>query len=149
MNVEWKKGDDDKMIMTEIKGSEFSAGFDLHANEDATIEPNDKAMISTGIHCTLSSPDYYLRVAPRSGLAAKHAINVLAGVVDYDYTGEIKVILINHGKETFTVNKYDRVGYVTVSTGIGVGIVINRKNFLKIEMIKVMISIPFLGNLPS
>ena len=81
----------------------------MYANEETTIEPNNKAMISTGIHCTLSSPDYYLRVAPRSGLAAKHAINVLAGVVDYDYTGEIKVILINHGKETFNVNKYDRV----------------------------------------
>ena len=100
---------DDENVKIPIKGSEFSAGFDLHANQDATIEPNNQAMISTGIHCTLSSSDYYLRVAPRSGLAAKHGINVLAGVVDYDYTGEIKVILINHGSETFTVNKFDRV----------------------------------------
>ena len=100
---------DDDNVKIPIKGSEYSAGFDLHANQDATIEPNNQAMISTGIHCTLSSSEYYLRVAPRSGLAAKHGINVLAGVVDYDYTGEIKVILINHGQESFTVNKYDRI----------------------------------------
>ena len=54
---------DDENVKIPIKGSEFSAGFDMYANEDATIEPNDKAMISTGIHCTLSSPEYYLRVA--------------------------------------------------------------------------------------
>ena len=50
---------DDENVKIPIKGSEFSAGFDLHANQDATIEPNNQAMISTGIHCTLSSSDYY------------------------------------------------------------------------------------------
>jgi dUTP pyrophosphatase len=51
----------------------------------------------------------YGRVAPRSGLAVKHGIQVGAGVVDPDYTGEVKVVLFNHGDKDFEVKKGDRV----------------------------------------
>lgn len=65
-------------------------------------------MVSTGISVAFSN-DVYLRIAPRSGLAAKHGIDVLAGVVDSDYRGEIKVILVNHGKERFIISPGDRI----------------------------------------
>lgn len=51
----------------------------------------------------------YGRVAPRSGLAVKHGINVGAGVVDPDYTGEVKVLLFNHGVDAFEVKRGDRI----------------------------------------
>ena len=51
----------------------------------------------------------YARIAPRSGLAAKHSVDIGAGVVDADYRGELKVLLINHGSAPFTVKEGDRI----------------------------------------
>jgi dUTP pyrophosphatase len=67
-----------------------------------------RAIVGTGITVVLP-PGVYGRVAPRSGLAAKHCINVGAGVIDPDYTGEIKVILFNHGLKDFEIKKGDRI----------------------------------------
>ena len=89
-------------------GSEYAAGMDLYADEIVHIYPQGKAMISTGIAVAIE-PNTYLRIAPRSGLANKYAIDVLAGVVDEDYRGELKVILFNHGSDIFTVNRGDRI----------------------------------------
>lgn len=74
-------------------GSKYSAGFDIHSIEDFTLEVGEQKMIRTGVKlagCPLNS---YLRVAPRSKLANKFGVAVLAGVVDADYRGEICVIL--------------------------------------------------------
>ena len=81
------------------RGSDGSVGYDLYSSEDATVPCQaGRALVSTGI--ALSIPDgLYGRVAPRSGLAVKHCINVGAGVIDPDYTGEVKVVLFNHGTE--------------------------------------------------
>lgn len=89
-------------------GSDFAAGMDLYADESLTIYPGTKAMVSTGIAVAIE-PNTYLRIAPRSGLAHKNAIDVLAGVVDEDYRGELKVILINLGNEPFVVTAGDRI----------------------------------------
>ena len=89
-------------------GSDYAAGMDLYADEVVDIYPGGKAMVSTGIAVAIE-PSTYLRIAPRSGLAHKHSIDVLAGVVDEDYRGELKVILINHGSEVFTVKRGDRI----------------------------------------
>lgn len=89
-------------------GSGYAAGMDLYADEIVHIYPQGKAMVSTGIAVAIE-PNTYLRIAPRSGLAHKHSIDVLAGVVDEDYRGELKVILFNHGSEIFTVNRGDRI----------------------------------------
>ena len=89
-------------------GSEYAAGMDLYADEIVHIYPQGKAMVSTGIAVAIE-PNTYLRIAPRSGLANKYAIDVLAGVFDEDYRGELKVILFNHGSDIFTVNRGDRV----------------------------------------
>ena len=86
----------------------YDAGYDISSNEDVIIPPTEKYCVSTGIAVSFPN-DCYCRVAPRSGLAFKYAIDVLAGVIDYDYIDEIKVILINHGKNDFIIKKGDRI----------------------------------------
>ena len=91
------------------RGSDGAVGYDLYSSEDAIVPCQaGRALVSTGI--ALSIPDgLYGRVAPRSGLAVKHCINVGAGVIDPDYTGEVKVVLFNHGMENFEIKKGDRI----------------------------------------
>lgn len=84
------------------------AGYDLYADTQVDIHPHELAMIPTGIAISIP-PDCYGRVAPRSGLAWKHQLDVFAGVVDSSYRGEIKVLLKNYSAHTVTLNKGDRV----------------------------------------
>ena len=88
--------------------TEGNAGFDLYVTEEGSIGPGERAIVPVGI-CTSFSPEYYMRIAPRSGLAAKAGINVLAGVVDSSYRGEWKVILHNTSKLHFDWEIGDRV----------------------------------------
>jgi len=106
VKIFFKKLHDDAVIPT--RGSMEAAGLDLTSVEHTIIEPGKRAMIGTGLSCMLPISTY-LRIAPRSGLAAKYGIDVLAGVVDADYRGEIKVILQNLGDEAFIVNPGDRI----------------------------------------
>lgn len=70
------------------------AGYDLYATQNLKIKPMMRALVSTGL--AIEIPEgYYGRIAPRSGLAVKNGIDVLAGVVDSSYRGEVKVVLIN------------------------------------------------------
>ena len=84
------------------------AGADLSSVVEVVIPPHQKECIDTGIAIHFP-PDCYARVAPRSGLAFKHNIDVLAGVIDYGYNDTIKVILINHSDTEFKVNIGDRI----------------------------------------
>ncbi|XP_065544510.1 deoxyuridine 5'-triphosphate nucleotidohydrolase, mitochondrial isoform X1 [Lathamus discolor] len=90
------------------KGSARAAGYDLYSAYDCEIPPMGKAVVKTDIQVALPS-GCYGRVAPRSGLAAKHFIDVGAGVIDEDYRGNVGVVLFNFGKETFEVKKGDRI----------------------------------------
>ncbi|XP_013982863.2 deoxyuridine 5'-triphosphate nucleotidohydrolase, mitochondrial isoform X3 [Salmo salar] len=90
------------------RGSAKAAGYDLFSAYDYSIGPMDKAIVKTDIQIAVPS-GCYGRVAPRSGLAAKHFIDVGAGVVDEDYRGNVGVVLFNFSKETFEVKKGDRV----------------------------------------
>jgi dUTP pyrophosphatase len=74
------------------RGSSGAVGYDLYSCEDVTIPRGERALVGTGVAIVLPVGTYG-RVAPRSGLAVKHGINVGAGVIDPDYTGEIKVLL--------------------------------------------------------
>ncbi|XP_012865738.1 PREDICTED: deoxyuridine 5'-triphosphate nucleotidohydrolase, mitochondrial isoform X1 [Dipodomys ordii] len=93
---------------TPTRGSARAAGYDLYSAYDYTIPPMEKALVKTDIQIALPS-GCYGRVAPRSGLAAKHFIDVGAGVIDEDYRGNVGVILFNFGKEKFEVKKGDRI----------------------------------------
>ena len=95
-----------------------SAGMDLLAavQDDIVIQPGATALIPTGL--TIALPDgYEAQVRPRSGLALKHGLTVLnsPGTVDADYRGEIGVILINHGKEPFTVTRGLRIAQMVIA----------------------------------
>jgi dUTP pyrophosphatase len=80
------------------RGSLYAAGLDLLSIEDVHLSPNKRCLVRTGL--AVAIPDgYYGRVAPRSGLATKRGIDVLAGVIDADYRGEIRCLLHNTSDE--------------------------------------------------
>ena len=85
-----------------------SAGYDLHSAEKVILFAHKHHAVET--HLSVAVPEgYYGRIAPRSGLAYKYAIDVLAGVVDSTFRGQIKVILINHGEKDFKIEVGDRI----------------------------------------
>lgn len=91
------------------KSTAGSAGYDLASCETAVIPAGGWRAVNTGIAMRFPD-DCYARIAPRSGLAFKHGIDVLAGVVDVDYYPRpIQVILINHGSNDFEVGPGDRI----------------------------------------
>lgn len=97
-----------------------AAGLDLcaaiKAGESLVIAPGDYAMVPTGLSIALPE-GYEAQIRPRSGLAAKHGITVLnsPGTVDADYRGEVKILLINHGKEPFELRRGERVAQMVVA----------------------------------
>ena len=90
------------------RASPGSVGYDLYSIEDMHILPYQRGIVCTGIAVTIPM-GVYGRIAPRSGLAVKHGVQTGAGVIDPDYTGELKVILFNHGSEKFEIKKGDRI----------------------------------------
>ena len=100
--------------------SAHAAGFDLVAAvpEDAPVSlaPSERALIPTGLAFTLPV-GHEAQIRPRSGLALKHGVTVLnsPGTIDADYRGEIKVILINLGSETFLIQRGDRIAQAVIA----------------------------------
>lgn len=90
-----------------------SSGMDLRASDAALIPVGERGCVGTGLHFEMP-PGCEAQVRPRSGLALKHGVTVLnsPGTIDSDYRGEIKVILINHGKEDFRIEPGDRIAQV-------------------------------------
>ena len=99
------------------------AGMDLHAICDKEIPPSEVALISTGLSIQLPE-NTEAQVRPKSGLALKNAITVLntPGTVDEGYRGEIGVILINHGKETYHVSKGQKIAQLVIKPTLHVEI---------------------------
>ena len=91
-----------------FRGSDLAAGVDLYASEEVCIPPLTRKTLGTGIAIAIPE-NTYACIAPRSGLAAKHSLDVGARVVDADYRGELKVLLINLGSTPFTVKEGDRI----------------------------------------
>lgn len=95
-----------------------AAGADICAllENSITIKPFERAMIPTGLFFEIPV-GYEIQVRPRSGLAAKNGVTVLntPGTIDSDYRGEVKVILINLGKEDFVINNGDRIAQMIVA----------------------------------
>ncbi len=96
--------------------TEHAAGMDLRVNQNVEIAPGEILMAPTGI--AIEIPEGYEgQVRPRSGLAAKHGITALnsPGTIDADYRGEVKVILINHGKEPVRFERGARIAQLVIS----------------------------------
>ena len=90
-----------------------AAGLDLYAVESTVIEPKERATIPLGI--AIAIPEgYYGRIAGRSGLASKLGIDVLGGVVDCDYRGEVKAVLYNTDKYPFQIVAGNRVAQMVI-----------------------------------
>ena len=92
MILKYRKLNED--AFTPTYGSKEAAGADLYALEDTYVASGGRQLIETGISISLPV-GYYGRIAPRSGLAFNFGIDVLAGVIDSDYRGEIKVLLLS------------------------------------------------------
>jgi dUTP pyrophosphatase len=99
--------------------SEGASGVDLLAcvDDEVGIPPGESLLIPTGL-CAQIPRGYEAQVRPRSGLALRHGITILntPGTIDSDYRGEIGVILINHGRDTFTIRRGDRIAQLVIST---------------------------------
>ena len=109
-----------------------SSGFDLRANltETMTIQPGEYKLIKTGLYFSIPE-NFEIQIRSRSGLAYKNGICVLnsPGTIDADYTGEIGVLLINHGKEDFIINNGDRIAQAVIASVIG-------KNFVNLNKVE-------------
>ena len=90
------------------RGSALSAGLDICSIEDVTIEPKQRALVPTGLAVAIPE-GYYGRVAPRSGLATRNGLDVLAGVIDADYRGELRCLLHNTGDETISLAAQSKI----------------------------------------
>ena len=97
--------------------TEGSSGMDLasHIVNSLQIEPGNTVIVPTGIAVSIPK-NFEIQIRPRSGLAARNKISILntPGTIDSDYRGEIKVILINLGEKTFTVEKGARIAQMVL-----------------------------------
>jgi dUTP pyrophosphatase len=93
------------------RGSIGAAGYDLYSTEAYILKPGERKLFKTGLNMAIPS-GMYGRIAPRSGLAFKKGIDVLAGVIDEDYRGDVGVILINFGQEDFAIVAGDRIAQI-------------------------------------
>lgn len=85
-----------------------SVGYDLYSYESVILPSGKRIIIDTGISFTVPEGTYG-RIAPRSGLALKNGIDVMAGVIDRSYTGPLKVILFNTDSNDFKIEKGDKI----------------------------------------
>jgi len=99
-------------------GTPLSAGLDLYAavEEDVVLQPREWRAIPTGIAIALPV-GYEAQIRPRSGLAAKYGVTILnaPGTIDADYRGEILGLLVNHGREPFTVTRGMRFAQMVIA----------------------------------
>jgi dUTP pyrophosphatase len=100
--------------------TEHAAGLDLLAavpdDKPMLLAPGERVLVPTGLAIALPA-GFEAQVRPRSGLAVKHGVTVLnaPGTIDADYRGEIGVPLINHGRETFTIKRGERIAQMVVA----------------------------------
>lgn len=96
----------------------LAAGMDIFAHLSAPVLllPGERCLIPTGIAMAIPA-GFEIQVRPRSGLAIKHGVTLVntPGTIDSDYRGEIKIIVINHGSETFQINAGDRIAQLVVA----------------------------------
>ena len=92
-----------------------AAGMDVVSAEELTLRPGARHAVATGFVIAIPA-GHEVQVRPRSGLALKHGVTCLntPGTIDADYRGEVAVILVNHGREPFTVRRGDRIAQMVV-----------------------------------
>jgi dUTP pyrophosphatase len=116
MRIKVKRLRPDAFLPEYAHGPEEDAGMDLRALEDVVLAPGEPALASTGLAIELP-PAYEAQVRPRSGLALKHAITLpnSPATIDPGYRGEIRVILLNLGREPYHVRRGDRIAQLVIA----------------------------------
>jgi len=116
MHVSIQRIHPDAILPSYAHGPHEDAGMDLHAVEDVTLAPGVAGAVPTGLTIELPA-GYEGQVRPRSGLALKHAITIpnAPGTIDPGYRGEVRVILLNLGREPYTIHKGDRIAQLIVA----------------------------------
>ncbi|MED1469312.1 dUTP diphosphatase [Bacillus salipaludis] len=121
-NVKVKLMNDDARIP--YRAHEGDAGLDLFSIEEKIIKAGEAGLVRTGLQIELPKGTE-AQIRPRSGLALKHAITVLnsPGTIDEGYRGEIQIILINHGKEDFKIEKQMRIAQMVIAPVLRVNLI--------------------------
>lgn len=114
----WLNPEQDGDLQPPTYHSDFASGMDVAAavSEPTVIEPGEIKLLPSGFAVAIE-PGYELQVRPRSGLAIKHGVTVInaPGTIDADYRGEVKIGLVNLGKEPFTINRGDRIAQLVLA----------------------------------
>jgi dUTP pyrophosphatase len=116
MKVRIKRLREQAYVPEYAHGPAEDAGLDLRAAEDITLAPGAAQLVPTGIAIELP-PGHEAQIRPRSGLALKHAITLpnSPATIDPGYRGEIRVILLNLGKENYVVHRGDRIAQMVIA----------------------------------
>ena len=104
------------------------SGMDVSSTVDMVIEPGDTRLVPTGLY--FETPEgYEIQVRPRSGLALKYGISILnsPGTIDAGFRNEVKVIMINHGKQPFEIKKGDRIAQLVFAEVIKANLAVATK----------------------
>lgn len=111
MTMKFKKLSEDAHMP--VRANEYAAGYDLYSSRIYAVPPRGRCLIKTDISLEIPT-GHYGRIAPRSGLALKHGLDVGGGVIDSDYRGNIGVILFNHTDEPFFIAKWDKIAQIII-----------------------------------
>jgi dUTP pyrophosphatase len=116
MHIRIKRLSPEASIPQYAHGPAEDAGMDLRATERVVLEPNVPQAVSTGISIEVP-PGFEAQVRPRSGLALKHALTLpnSPATIDPGYRGEVRVIMLNLGKEAYTVHPGDRIAQIVIA----------------------------------
>ncbi len=120
VRVEFKTLDHFEGLQLPAYETPLAAGADLRAavseNAPMVLEVGERALVPTGF-CMALPAGYEAQIRPRSGLAYKHGLTCLntPGTIDADYRGEVKVLLINHGQDPFTINRGERIAQMVIA----------------------------------
>jgi dUTP pyrophosphatase len=118
IEIKIKKKDGCEDLPTPRYMSEGSSGMDIYADVEGelVLEPGEIKLISAGFYMSIPK-GFEVQVRPRSGLAIKHGISIVntPGTIDSDYRGLVGIILINHGRQPFTIKRADRIAQMVVN----------------------------------
>lgn len=116
MRIRIRRLRDDAVLPAYAHGPHEDAGLDLRAVEGVVLEPGAPRLVPTGL-CIELPPGYEAQIRPRSGLAAKHAITLpnSPATIDPGYRGEIRVIMLNLGREPYEIHAGDRIAQMVIA----------------------------------
>jgi len=101
-----------------IRSTTYAAGYDIHCDANFTIQPGQQAVLTTGVKMKIPN-GWYGQILPRSGLTVKNRIDTRAGVIDSDYRGEVKIVLVNEGTQEVVFNAQDRIAQMVILQHFG------------------------------